>query len=230
MALVIGHRGAPTQATENRLSSFALARTLGADGVEFDVRRARDGRLAVWHDATLADGRVLLETPWGQLDGGVDQLDAVLDATAGLELVNVEIKNWPKDRDYDPDLGIAAAVAAVLRSRRPAERAHFLVSCFHFPTLARLRDVAPEIATAWLVGDMADADRMIAKAAEAGHRALHPFHGAITPELVERAHAAGLAVNCWTCNDLDRMRWLADIGIDDIITDIPGTAKDALRR
>jgi glycerophosphoryl diester phosphodiesterase len=198
--------------------------------VEFDVRRTRDGRLAVWHDAALADGRALLDTPWGQLDGNVDPLEAVLDATAGLELVNIEIKNWPKDGDYDPSHGIAAAVATVLRSRSPAERDRFLVSCFHVPTLTRLRQAAPEIATGWLVDDASDVDGMIGQAADAGHRALHPFHRAVTPELVERAHGAGLAVNCWTCNDLDRIRWLAEIGTDGIITDIPGEAKAALGR
>lgn len=229
MALVIGHQGAPTQAKENSVGSFAAAKAQGADGVELDVRRAHEGRLVVWHDPVLADGRVLLETPWPQLNSDLYDLEAVLDATAGFELVNVEIKNLPHDPDHDPTLGIADAVMAVVASRRVSERNRILVSCFHVPTLRRVRELAPEVDTGWLLWNVDDIDEVVTRAARTGYRALHPHHGAVTPELVERAHAAGLTVNCWTCNDLERMAWLASIGTDGIITDVPGAAKRVLR-
>ena len=38
------------------------------------------------------------------------------------------------------------------------------------------------------------------------------------------AHAAGLAVNTWTCDDPDRIRWLADLGVDAVITNVPDVA------
>lgn len=229
MALVIGHKGAPTHAAENSVDSFAVAKAHAADGVELDVRRARDGKLAVWHDANLADGRMLLETPWTQLSNDLGDLQAVLDTTAGFELVNVEIKNWPHDSDYDPTLGIADAVVAVVASRSSSERDRILVSCFHLPTLGRVRELAPEVDTGWLLWNVDDIGEVVAQAAQAGYRALHPHHSAVTPELVQRAHAAGLTVNCWTCNDLDRITWLANVGTDGIITDIPGAAKRVLR-
>ena len=50
----------------------------------------------------------------------------------------------------------------------------------------------------------------------------------VIAELVDRAHAAGLTVNCWTCNDLDRIRELAALGTDGIITDVPEAARAAL--
>ena len=51
--LIIGHRGASTVAPENTLAAFARAWDAGADGVELDVRLARDGVPVVIHDATL---------------------------------------------------------------------------------------------------------------------------------------------------------------------------------
>ena len=51
--LIIGHRGASTVAPENTLAAFARAWDEGADGVELDVRLARDGVPVVIHDATL---------------------------------------------------------------------------------------------------------------------------------------------------------------------------------
>ncbi|HWA55884.1 MAG TPA: glycerophosphodiester phosphodiesterase family protein [Gemmatimonadales bacterium] len=50
---VIGHRGAAGYAPENTLVSFRRALALGADAIEFDVRRAKDGVAVVMHDPTL---------------------------------------------------------------------------------------------------------------------------------------------------------------------------------
>jgi glycerophosphoryl diester phosphodiesterase len=212
---------------ENRIASFARARQLGADGVELDVRRATNERLAVWHDPILPDGRALLGSDWAELRDAVDELGPVLDACAGLSLVNVEIKNWVNDGDYDDTLGIAGTVARALAARPLAERQAIVVSCFHLPTVDRARvvldDLAPEVATGWLLWNVDDVPGVVATAVDNGHAALHPHHSTVTPELNEAAHAAGLAVNCWTCNDADRIRWLADIGTDGIITDdVPG--------
>ncbi len=43
---VIGHRGAAWYAPENTLESFRLALALGADAIEFDIRRSAELALA----------------------------------------------------------------------------------------------------------------------------------------------------------------------------------------
>jgi glycerophosphoryl diester phosphodiesterase len=48
--LIIGHRGAPNQACENTLESFAQALHLGANALELDVSMTHDGHLVLWHD------------------------------------------------------------------------------------------------------------------------------------------------------------------------------------
>ena len=61
---VIGHRGNRAHAPENTIESFLEAVALGADALEFDLRLSRDGRLMVFHDATLertTDGQGALE-------------------------------------------------------------------------------------------------------------------------------------------------------------------------
>jgi glycerophosphoryl diester phosphodiesterase len=50
---VIGHRGAAAYAPENTMESFRLALRLGADALEFDIRRSADGEAMVFHDPTL---------------------------------------------------------------------------------------------------------------------------------------------------------------------------------
>ena len=244
MTQVIGHRGASRAERENTLAAFRAAGAQGADGVELDVRRTVDGALAVHHDAHLPDGRAIVATTWADMPEHVPDLAAALDACAGLGTVNVELKNWPGDVDFDPTLAIVDPLVDALLSRSATERAALLVSCFHLPSVDRVRALAPELATGWLVigpgigpdgasaategGDVLGAT--IAAVADRGHRALHPHHAFVNPELVDAAHTAGVAVNAWTADDPERIVWLADTGVDAVITNVPDVALAALGR
>ena len=217
--LVLAHRGASVAAPENSVAAFRLADEMGADGVELDVRRVTDGRLLVAHDAPPADP--------AEVDRmGLATLDEALDACGDRMLVNVEIKNWPADSDFDPTMRIVAPVIDSLRRRGTLDR--WLISSFSWDTLEACRAAAPEIATAWLVS-IVSPERLDAIAA-AGHSAVHPWEPKVTAEFVERAHAAGLAVNTWTCNDPDRLAALAELGVDGVCTDVPDVALGCLGR
>ena len=244
MTQVIGHRGASRAERENTLAAFHAAAAQGADGVELDVRRTADGALAVHHDAHLPDGRAIVSTTWADMPENVPDLAAALDACAGLGTVNVEIKNWPDDVDFDPSLAVVDAVVDVLLARPATERAALLVSCFHLPTVDRVRERAPKLATGWLVvgpgigplGAPIDTlggnalDDTVTAVADGGHRALHPHHAFVNSELVDAAHAVGVAVNTWTADDPERIVWLAETGVDGVITNVPDVALAALGR
>src|SRR4051794_28502034 len=190
--LVLGHRGSPRRATENTLEAFALAREDGADGVELDVHRTRDGGLVVHHDAEIEGFGVLAArdlaavrdaVPW------VPTLAEVLDECRGL-LVNVEIKNSPRDPDFDPDVAVAERVVALLRTRTGADRV--LVSSFHLPSIDRVHALAPDVPTGYLtVMEPAPLDA-IGAAVVGGHRAVHPFFGVLADRgaqtVVDEAH------------------------------------------
>jgi glycerophosphoryl diester phosphodiesterase len=214
--LVIGHRGASAAAAENSVQAFVLADAMGADGVELDVRLAADGRLIVKRDPLPADLALL---------DGHPQLDEVLGACGDM-LVNVEIKNSVDDPDHDATLAVVEPTIAEMRLHGALDR--WIISSFDWATIERCRAVAPDIATAYLV--MEATDGVIEQTAGGGHAAVHPHAPSITAAIVERAHAAGLAVNTWTCNDPDRMRELAQLGVDGVCTDVPDVALSALGR
>ncbi|HWQ00281.1 MAG TPA: glycerophosphodiester phosphodiesterase family protein, partial [Vicinamibacterales bacterium] len=50
---VFAHRGGAALAPENTIAAFDRGLACGADGLELDVRLARDGVPVVIHDATL---------------------------------------------------------------------------------------------------------------------------------------------------------------------------------
>lgn len=228
--LVIAHRGASATFPDNSAAAFARAVAQGADGVELDVRRTADGRLALSHDDTLPDGTVVVETAFADLPDGLIDLAEALDVCAPLAVVNTEIKNWPDDKDFDPTEQVAIDVVALLTERGELDDGRHLISCFHLPTVDRVHELAPGLATAWLLGLVDDPAALIDKAAEHGHVAVHPHHVFVNDEFVTRAHAAGLQVNTWTCDDPDRITWLADLGVDAVVTNVPDVALAALGR
>lgn len=222
---IFAHRGASADAPENTLDAFRLAVEQGADGVELDVRVGRDGSLVVHHDPDVADGRAIRDLDRGDLPADVPLLDAALDACAGL-VVNVEIKNLPRDDDFDATLSVVDSVVSLLRSRDG--RDDVIVSCFHLPTLDRVREVAPEIPTAFLTYLSPPAADSVPLAVRGGHATIHPHWASVDGALVDAAHAAGLAVNVWTVDDPDELRRLAGLGVDGVVTNVPAVARTVL--
>jgi len=220
---VVAHRGASKAERENTLAAFRRAGAMGADAVELDVRRTRDGVLVVHHDADLADGAPIIELDRAHLTADVAEFGEALDACEGM-WVNVEIKNDPKDPDFDPADSIADRTMEVLLARGEPER--WLISSFRLETVDRCRAIADEhgvpIRTAWLTSRVPD--DVVEVLTARGHAALHPKVGRVTRELIERCHAAGIAVNTWTCDDPDRMAELISWGIDGICTNVPDVA------
>ncbi|CAB4860510.1 unannotated protein [freshwater metagenome] len=222
---VLAHRGASRAERENTVEAFRRAASMGADGVELDVRRTADGALVVHHDPRLGDGRVIGELAAADLPTHVPTLDLALDACAGM-WVNLEIKNDENEPDFDPTEWVAEQTMALLDRRGEPER--WLMSSFRIETMDRCRAVAPHIRTAWLTGEV-PAD-VVGLLNDRGHCALHPWVHLLTREIIEQCHAGGILVNTWTCDDASRMRELVEWGIDGICTNVPDVALAVLGR
>lgn len=223
MTLVIAHRGASRAEPENTIAAFERAVEMGADCVELDVRRTADDHLVVHHDPHLADGRIIRETRRAELPGAIPDLATSLDACAGIA-VNIEIKNEHGEPDHDPTDRVVEQIASELG---PGS-ARWLFSSFRWDTVMRCRELFPTARTAFLTSVL-DADT-IDRTAAAGHDAIHPWDRVVDEAVIRRAHALGLAVNVWTCDDPDRMRELMAWGVDGICTNVPDVALDVRRR
>ena len=226
MIRVIAHRGASAAAPENTIEAFHLARTLGADWVELDARRTADGAVIVHHDAHLADGRAIVELQRAELPDHVCDLTAALDACEGMS-VNIEVKNWPDDPDFDASESVARFVVDEVGRR--GSQGRVLVSCFHYPTIEVVHGLDPTVPTAFLhLLAERSWDDLAERVASAGHTALHPWDGLVDAALVTAAHAHGLEVNVWTVDDPARMAQLVELGVDGICTNVPDVARRVL--
>lgn len=222
---VVGHRGASVAFRENTMEAFTGAIDLGADGLEFDVRRSADDVLVVHHDAHLDDGRMIRQLSADELPDYVPTLVDVLDGV-GDTWLNIEVKNHPNDPDYDAAAGISIAVAALIDAFGCRDRV--LVSSFDLESLMRLREVDPTVPLGWLVWAQADPGQLIGRAEARKMAAINPHHVLVDASFVDQAHRAGLEVSVWTVDDPERIRSLAGLGVDTIITNTPDQALAAL--
>ncbi|NJL57682.1 glycerophosphodiester phosphodiesterase [bacterium] len=237
LPLIFAHRGASADAPMNTLAAFELAVQQGADGIELDVHRSIDGVAIVLHDfevthdrwqravsgMTLAQVKALDAGQWfGEQFTGlrVPTLDDVFDAVGQKLFVNVEIKSRTAETD-----GVEQTVADCIARHGMGERV--LVSSFNPLALHRFREIAPDVPVAVLdASAIPEALREMMR--DFPHEAVHPHQDQVTAELVGEARCAGRRVNVWTVNDADRARELAALGVDALITDVPGVLRAAL--
>ena len=214
------------------MAAFNLAMELGANGVELDVRRTRDGQLAVHHDAHLADGRAIVELTVEDLNSGADHVEVpmlpeVLDACMGT-LVNVEIKSERDDPDFDDAYPVADLVTSLIAAR--AEQGDdVLVTSFDAAAIAAVRRADPAIRTGLLSMNQDNPKQAIGAAVDGGHGAVMPHHTMIDAAFMEWANAAGLFVGTWTVNGADDMARMIELGVGALISDVPDVALTAVR-
>lgn len=229
---ILGHRGASAEARENTVAAFRLAAELGADGVELDVRRTSDDALVVRHDAELADRGPLVAMTLEEIqaaDPSIPTFVEAMEACSGL-VVNIEIKNWDADPDWDPDEHVAAKVAEWVRMNDAYDTT--LLTSFSTAAIARVREVDEKIRTGWLVSDTAFAGALSAAAA-AGHQAINPNREMLESDAVGAVRSAdreGLWVIPWTVDDPREIRHLASAGVHGVITNDVRGALQALGR
>lgn len=228
----IAHRGAGKLAPENTLAAIRLGVSFGYRACEFDVKLSRDNVCVLMHDADLdrtsnATGAVA-DRDWAmlsQLDAGSWHSSAYVGepiptfanviayCNANDVAMNVEIKPSPgRERET------GAAVARECERRCATAKTPPLLSSFSTDALLAARDAAPESLLAHLFQDPLPSD-WLHKCKSVGAIALDANWKSLTAAIVQEAHANGLRVVCYTCNDIEGAERLWSWGVDSVITD-----------
>lgn len=223
--MVAAHRGVAAGAAENTIAAFTNAIDVGADMIEFDVRRTRDGELIAFHDAVAAGASVhtLTRDEIAAATGvRAPLLTEVLRTCAGRIRLDVELK----------EDGYVADVMGVLRAA--FDPAQMIVTSFLPAVVAQAKDTFPEVKTGLLVGEggsVADLPARLrelypidlARRVRADYLAPHYRLAALG--VLRRAATAGLPCLLWTVNSPALIRrYAADPRVAVIITDVAAEA------
>lgn len=219
---------------ENTVRAFVGAADLGFRYMETDVHTSCDGVPYVLHDETLERmagiSKRLDDMPSTELDGvlvggrePLPRLETLLTALPDAHF-NIDLK----------DDGAPRRVADVLA--RTGATGRVTVASFDNRRIKLFRSLEPDVATSASTRETAafvlGPRRRRLGAAGGAARLQLPLdrYGirVVTRRLVERAHAAGLAVDVWTIDDPAVMNGLIDLGVDGIVSDAIDVLRDVL--
>lgn len=234
--LITGHRGASGTEPENTMAAFKQALAMGAQAVELDIHRCKSGEMVVMHDAdvsrtTNGSGNIkdmtLAELRELRLENGetIHTLDEVL----------AELKGGCRDGS-NPTVFIevkSSGAKATANAIRQAVEQHgyrygqLPVIGFNPKQVGLVKAAHSKIEIGLSISAKRPAfeqKMLIPLAKSLRATAINPEHTLVTPELVERAHAAGLKVNTWTVNGHEDIKRVTEAGVDTIMSDYPDRA------
>ena len=232
--LILAHRGVSSQCPENTLAAFRRAIEIGADGIELDVHRSKDGQLVVCHDETVdrtTDGKGVIQEMTVQelsrLDAGgwfnpsfkeerIPLLEEVLELLAPTSLqLNIELKT-----DYYFYPGIEEDTYALILAHGMEDQV--ILSSFNHHTVLRFQGIAPKVRTGILYSCHLYEPHKYA--ISIGVKALHPPMHLASPEIITAAQKAGLGVHGWFGRErFDQLQAevYLESGVDILITNYP---------
>lgn len=244
--LIIGHRGASALAPENTLAAFQMAIEDGADGLELDVRLAKDGVPMVFHDATLR--RIANKNMW-VTSFTSDELQK-LDAGSWFNLKYPKKYNQNYSRENIPTLSkfleflgdykgliylelkckgteipiLVKAVTEIVKRSKLFPK--ITIKSFKLEAVAETNKLLPEVRTAALFAPKIMAilkkqSHLIEKAQECKADELSLHFSLATQKIVESAQNQGLSTIIWTADHPVWVKRAAEIGLKAIITNNP---------
>ncbi len=217
--VVYAHRGASEYYPENTLSSFYAGVDMGADGIETDVWRTKDGILVLWHDDDISQKT--------QLTGSIPDYTYA-------ELLTQTVRNHKHARREDKittfeeflryfgwrDLtfaielkqsGIAAQVIALLEKYSMKEKT--FITSFKYEELQAAWGLHSGYRLGWLYSGKTDEAR-IEQLRAIGAAQACPMATDLTEQELALIHENGLSCRVWGVTNTQIMKDAVDMGVD----------------
>lgn len=241
---VVAHRGASEYAPENTMAAFYKAMDMGADYVELDVQRTKDGELVVIHDpevdrTTNGTGNVkdLMLDEIQTLDAGswlapefsgekVPLLEDVLEEFHGKVGILIELKlpeRYP---------GIEEELANVLKKLGLFDgQQGIIIQSFSYASVQRSKTLLPDIPHGVLAGMALKniTDEELGSFAEYTDYFI-ANQNMLTSELIRRIHSKGMRAWAYTTRTEKQAERLLSLGADGIITGNPYIVRSPYNR
>ncbi|MDD5299568.1 MAG: glycerophosphodiester phosphodiesterase [Gallionella sp.] len=238
-SLIFAHRGANKEAAENTRAAFDKALTYAIDGIETDVQLSRDEVAVLWHDRFLnkvgLPGKHIDDFDYAQLQtmdfaahfsAGTEPhcimtLQEFIDAYRKRCRLLLEIKN----RDWETPARHAIKVRQTMDMAGVVIDDAIMVSSFNLASLIYANQYRPGFPLVYNFEPeqtLEDARRVLAE---------QPFlHGLCLPiesldeAMVKLLRDHGKCIAVYTCNSAVEIDKALELGVDILISDVPGKA------
>jgi glycerophosphoryl diester phosphodiesterase len=232
--LICAHRGASGTYPENTRVAFDAAASVGAGWIETDIQCLADGELAIFHDThlgrTASGSAKVTSLSWSdmaELDVG-SWKDNTFSSERPLRCE--DLMAWQAEASDRPGIvwevkcedepeAAAAVAAAVTQRLRDAAGHRCIVSSFSRDVLVALRPQLPVIPMALIAEALPDDG--VAFCQEQGLEGMHLDGHQVTHDSARTVLDAGLALRCYTINDVKKAEHLVALGVSMVMTDLP---------
>lgn len=226
------HRGASEYAPENTLSSFYLGLLQGANGIETDVQKTKDGVLVLFHDDTLdrvsnKQGR-LCDYTWDELK------DAQIygSCTTGFYDRIVTLREFlEKFAQYDIKFAIELKGADVegetlemVKEFGMMDKTTF--TSFQYGHIQKIKELDPAARVGWLTSSIDD--EAIESLLKIRGEEFAPKAELVTEAFMEKCRKMGLGVRAWGVSNVALMKKMCVLGVDGMTVNFPDRLQEYL--
>ena len=219
------HRGASEYAPENTLSSFYLGLVQGANGIETDVQRTKDGVLVLFHDDTVdrvSDGQgklsdfTLAELEKLKIYGNNTRgfYDKILTFEEFLE----KFSNY--DLTFAIELkgeGVEEDTLEMIKRFGIFEKTTF--TSFKFDYIKKIKELDPNARVGYLTQNTCE--EHIEQLIGIGGEEIAPKASELTEENIALYRSRGLGVRAWGVQSIELMKKMCALKVDGMTVNFP---------
>lgn len=228
------HRGASEYAPENTLSSFYLGMIQGANGIETDVQRTKDGVLVLFHDDTLdrvSDGVGKIS------DYTFEELRGVKiygNSTTGFYDRIITLREFlEKFSQYDIRFaielkgeGVEEDTLNMINEFGILDKTTF--TSFKYDYISKIKELNSKARVGWLISEVTNEN--IKKLLDIGGEEIAPKAEYITEELMEKLRKLNLGVRAWGVFNISLMKKMCALEVDGMTVNFPDRLHQFLKQ
>ena len=224
------HRGASEYAPENTLSSFYMGLVQGANGIETDVQKTRDGVLVLFHDSTLdrvcdKQGK-LCDFTWQELKN----VKVYGNCTTGYYDRIITLREFlEKFSEYDISFAIELKGEDVEKETLEMAKEFGIMkqttfTSFNYEYIEKIKKLDSTARVGWLVSSVDD--EVIELLGKIGGEEIAPKAETVTEQLIKKWREAGLGVRAWGVSSIALMKKMCALGVDGMTVNFPDRLRE----
>jgi len=230
MFINYAHRGASEYLPENTFLSFYNGIYMGANGIETDVQKTKDGVLVLFHDDTITrvtgEEGSIKDYTFEELQKFNVSKNGFSDKIPSLEDFLGHFGHFPLTFAIELKSDVAKETAEMLRKYKMQEKS--VVTSFNFNYIKEIKEYAPEFKIGWLVREIDD--KVAADLMAIGGEEICPKAEHLTEEIVGKFHTMGLNVRAWGVFNEDLMKNAVDCGADGMTVSFPDKLTEYIKK
>ena len=225
------HRGASAYTPENTIISFDNGLELGANGIELDLQKTKDGKIVIFHDSIIdnkSNGKGKIEdytyNELLELDFGSWFSEEYKDEKIVLFEEFAKKYLHRKDITFAIELkvvGIEKEVLEIIQKYSNLENIY--ITSFKYKALTNMRLINDKIKVSWLVEEI-DEDK-VKKLLEISASQICPNACNVTEKDIQYAISKGLGVRLWGVKNEEIMEKVYKLNIEGMTVNFPDKLK-----